>query len=106
VPHHRVIFDDAIEDAAVAVRRQLPLERQLEITELVDGDDVAGLTDAGQRAVDRLPPAGQRLLPISADCAAAIAAAAMAAAPRSTVNIVRRLIVLSANRAQGSTGSP
>ena len=66
MPHHVVVFHDPVEQAAVAVRRQLPLERQLEIAEFIDGDNVAGLTDPGERAVDGLPAGGQRLPPIAA----------------------------------------
>jgi hypothetical protein len=44
-----------VEDAAVATGGDLPLEGELEIPELVDGDDVATLADTRQRAVDDLP---------------------------------------------------
>ena len=36
VSHHIVVFGDAVEDAGVTVRLEIPFERQLEISELVD----------------------------------------------------------------------
>src|SRR2546425_344052 len=67
-----VVLARAVEDPAVAPRRDVPLERELEVAELLARDDVAGRRDAGERAVDDLPsgrhrvhleatPAGSRL---------------------------------------------
>src|SRR3954469_23132473 len=66
MPHHGVVFDDAVENAGVDVWRQLPLERQLEISELVDGYDVASLPDASENAINGLPSGSQRRLPVPA----------------------------------------
>jgi hypothetical protein len=45
------VLGDAVEDAAVAVWRDAPLERQLEVAELLDRNDVAAVADAGEGAV-------------------------------------------------------
>src|SRR2546430_12703346 len=51
----------AVEDPAVAPRRDVPLERQLEVAELLARDDVAGGRDARERAVHDLPSGRQRV---------------------------------------------
>src|SRR5258708_19882897 len=63
MPHHVVALGDAVEDAGVAVRFDLPFERQLEIGDLAGRDDVAGLADARERAVDAPPATRPRPLP-------------------------------------------
>src|SRR5262245_29376686 len=50
------------EHAAVPVFRDAPLEREVEARVLVHRDEVAGLGDTGNRAVDDLPPVGRGLL--------------------------------------------
>src|SRR5687767_5651548 len=47
-----------IEDAAVSARLHLPLERQLEVAELIGGNDVAALPDACERAIHDAPSGG------------------------------------------------
>src|SRR5262245_42149371 len=54
---------DAEHDPAVAARGDLPLDRQLEVGELIDRDDVAAAGHARERAVYDLPASGHgRLL--------------------------------------------
>src|SRR5688572_27704950 len=59
-------LDRAVEQAAVAARRDLPLERKLEVAKLFGGDDVARARYTRQRAVDRLPARRQRVLHVAA----------------------------------------
>ena len=56
------VLGGPVEDAAVAAVRHLPVERQLEVAELLLGDQVAGLLDPDQRPVDRLPAGRDALL--------------------------------------------
>src|ERR1700674_143732 len=58
-----VFFGATIEDARVATRAQLPVEGQLEVSELVLRQEVTHRPCLGQRTIDDLPAGGQcRLL--------------------------------------------
>src|SRR5437867_10425119 len=50
-----VVLARPVEDAAVAIRGDLPFERQLEVLELLGGDDVGRPADPRERAVHHLP---------------------------------------------------
>src|SRR5467141_256063 len=58
------ILGDAIEDAAVAARHDLPVDRQLEILEFVGGDDVAAGPGATEGTILHHPSVGDGLLPV------------------------------------------
>jgi len=63
------VLAGAVEDPAVAVLRDVPLERQLEVLELLLRDDVGRGLDSLQRAVHHLPPRRQRIhLPPAPPC--------------------------------------
>src|SRR5213076_2815242 len=57
-PIHGIIVGvlaHAVEDAAVAFRGDVPLERELEVLELFGGDDVGGWSHARERALPNSP---------------------------------------------------
>src|SRR5437899_2416492 len=56
-----VVLAGAVKDPAVAPWRDVPLERQLEVAELLARDDVARGRDARERAVHDLPSGRQRV---------------------------------------------
>ncbi len=56
----------AVEHPAVAGRSHLPLQRQLEVAELLVRYDVTSGSYASQLPIDRLPPVGSRLLLVAA----------------------------------------
>src|SRR5450759_5514035 len=60
-----VLFCPAIENSRVATRTQLPVERQLEVSELVLRHEVADRPLLGQHAIDDLPARGHRRLLIT-----------------------------------------
>src|SRR5213593_5098964 len=61
-----VFFGAAIEYAGVAARTQLPVEGELEVSELIFGHDVVDGAGLGQHAIDDAPPGRQCLLLVSA----------------------------------------
>src|ERR671915_810119 len=49
---------DPVEDAAVAAWLHLPLEQQLEVAELVGGDEIPAPANARDRAINHTPAVG------------------------------------------------
>ena len=64
--HRLALLGQVVHDAAVAAGGDAPLEPELEVLELVHGDDVAGRALLHQRAVRGLPALRQRGHPIAA----------------------------------------
>src|SRR6476646_4008604 len=56
-----VFLGAMIEDARVSAGAELPVERELEVAELVPGDEVADGSGLRQHAVDDVPAGGQCL---------------------------------------------
>src|SRR6185503_20654552 len=67
-----LLFTRAIKDAAVPARLDLPVDRELEVAELVVGDDVATCPDAGKSAVLHFPAVGNRRLAVVAPAGGAL----------------------------------
>ena len=61
LPHLGADIHHAKDDAAVAAFGDLPLQPQIEIAELVDGDDVAAGSGSRQRSVNHGPTRRRRI---------------------------------------------
>src|SRR5438105_13902898 len=61
-----VLLGAAVENPGVATRAQFPVERELEVSELVAGDDVVDGARFCQYAIDDAPAGGHGLLLVSA----------------------------------------
>src|SRR5690606_7771372 len=101
------VFAGAEEDAAVAAGRDHPLEGELEVLELVHGDDVATRADPGERAIHDLPALGHALLPVAAPTGRGLAVEEQAPACRLLLGRegVRRRLTRFLLRGRGCSGS-
>src|SRR6266704_804222 len=61
-----VLLGAAVENTGVAARTQFPVQRELEVSELVPADDVVDRTTFCQSAIDDAPTGGHCLLLVSA----------------------------------------
>src|SRR6266496_1334002 len=61
-----VLLGSTVEHSRVSAGRELPVERELEVSELIARDDVVGAAFLGERAVHNVPGGGEGLLLVAA----------------------------------------